>query len=99
MGSLYASAQEVLVFLGIQLRVDSITRELKSSPDSWGHLRPNSEAFRIASWNRESLHHDIVLPEQMKNICSHPYWVRAWIAQEILLHQMVKLLVGSQWVN
>jgi hypothetical protein len=35
----------------------------------------------------------------LRAICKHPYWTRAWIAQEILLQDNIKILVGRAWIE
>jgi hypothetical protein len=72
MGSVYSSAQEVLVWLGRDFHEELISDWLKTVP--YGEYCSKD------------------VEEQVHTLCFHPYWSRAWIAQEILLQANVIII-------
>lgn len=93
MGSIYSNAQEVFIWLGLSeaiCRVFAVCLQLeKASPQTtaeawklWG------EAVRASRPNNN-------LRKDWRKLAEHPYWKRAWIAQEVFLARRHTILINS----
>ena len=83
MGKIFTKASRVIVWLGIP------TEDMKCSLEFLEDPRPTSK-------NR-----GVIFELQLRgirDICSHPYWSRAWIFQEVVLAIHVELYCGTHSV-
>jgi hypothetical protein len=97
MGTIYEHAELVLVWFG-----ESVLEKLKLSQNG---LSTFPEWKSLNWWQEPELSIGMgQLSKQygteyiLQAICEHPYWARAWIAQEILLPGTARILVGREWI-
>ncbi|KAH7086072.1 heterokaryon incompatibility protein-domain-containing protein, partial [Paraphoma chrysanthemicola] len=84
MGAIYSKADEVLVWLS------ECRAFLKSKFGEWSdvkRLTKSPDCVQLECYPDDD--------EQMAQLCSNPYWNRAWIAQEILLQRNVRILFNG----
>jgi hypothetical protein len=56
-------------------------------------------ATEVLVWLGRSLYLHASGDSLSEEVCRHAYWTRAWIAQEILLQNNIKLLVARDWID
>lgn len=90
MGKIFQGATEVLVWLGTQPQLDCIFDFVSNLVQTDASSIDRDSLLHRSDSRSESIDSGI------KSLCSNPYWSRAWIAQEILLAQHVRIMNGSR---
>ncbi|KAF2447317.1 HET-domain-containing protein [Karstenula rhodostoma CBS 690.94] len=100
MGTIYENATEVVVWLGKRLTDERMWS--KRGLRSFLETRIFSRGW---TWEPGLCDGMLQLSRQygteyvVRAICEHPYWTRAWIAQEILLQDNIVILVGCEKIE
>ncbi|KAK1919126.1 hypothetical protein P3342_008850 [Pyrenophora teres f. teres] len=88
MGSIYSKAVEVIAWLGLSQSMGrAFTCALELKPSSWGSEMMKEWRIRNEQSNGQQ-------KEDWFTVIRNGYWTRAWITQEILLANQIKI-----WVN
>jgi hypothetical protein len=90
MDVIYSKAEEVIAWLGF-------SQGMRRAFGFWKEMnvrKPRTFVEARAIWN-DHLNQNKTLEEDWNELAKSPYWKRAWITQEILLAQKLKLLVHS----
>ncbi|KAF2660414.1 hypothetical protein K491DRAFT_754749 [Lophiostoma macrostomum CBS 122681] len=100
MGSIYQEATEVLIWLGLEPALDHIfdfaqkirrcIGPLPPTEPLGNYVGPSAALSEIVDRDGSKVDHSI------EAFCSHRYWKRTWIAQEILLAYYIRVTNGSR---
>lgn len=94
MGDIYAEGEETIIWLGPGTESSDRAMELVSTL-SWRidpHLPPVDPIGCLEDWATEAV-------DDVVNLLLHPYWNRAWIAQEIILSRRLVLWTCNNTLN
>lgn len=98
MGQIYTDAAEVLVWLGNEPELNSLFDFSTQYYQQYvAQIQPTS-ARREGLYRLSQGHPETVIA-WFRRLLSHPYWWRAWIAQEVLLAQRVYIMNGTKWLD
>lgn len=96
MGRIYQGAEEVLVWLGVDPRLNLVFDTVNAGRRRRA-MMPDSPIPRTGPFSIEQLHS---LVNGLVHLSENPYWMRTWIAQEVFSAQRVRLTNGleeMQW--